>query len=176
MRTKNFLLTLSLLASTSTSAATPQEQLVAAREKHLSFVKAFADYSSKYDYCTKNEKTKPPLQSSDISFLTKAQARTILLKMQKQRISRCIYHEENIAIRKHIEILSLLRFENVLPVEREALDQSLDFYSGLEDGTDHRVTNKYELIPEVLRERFDRASKGKSLEVHIFDITESLPE
>lgn len=177
MHTKNFLITLLLSTSTVTLAATPQETEFEVLDKYMfPMRKATADYNSKFTICEKIEEEKPPLKASDLTFLTQRQAQIMVFRARRIRLSACLYAEENALIRRHIELLTFLRSENLFPDEVERLDKSLDLYYGLEGNFDQKTRKEYELIPEALRSKFEQVIKDKSLEVDIFEITESLPK
>jgi hypothetical protein len=159
------------------AGASTQEEEFELKDKYMFPIrKAFAEYNSKSEECEKNENKKPPLQASDINFLTQRQAQVMMLREQHHRLSACIYLEENIVIRKHLEVLNLFRSENIFPEDVKALVEALDLYVGLQGSFDRNIQKDYELIPENLRTQFDRVVKGKSLEVDAFEITDSLPQ
>ncbi|AMB86792.1 hypothetical protein AWM79_16395 [Pseudomonas agarici] len=177
MHTKTLIMILSVLAITDAFASPLQEKEAELKYTYIaSLKKAHENYNSKFEICIKNEKLKTPLKISDIEFLKKQYAQTMIFIEKKHRLSTCIYPEENIVIRKHIETLSLLRSEKILPTEEETLTQTIDIYFGLENKHDLEFKKKYELIPEELRKRFDRVVKDKSLEINFVKITDALPE
>lgn len=177
MRIEYLIKTLTLLALAHAPVAAAQETEAELKQKYMTpFKKAYADYGSKLHACEENEKAKTQLQTSDITFLKQRQAQLMIVTEQKRRLSTCIYPEENIAIRKHIETLTLLRSKNILPTDQKTLEQTLNFYVGLETEFDHKTKAEYELLPKILRESFDRIAKDKGVKVNFIDITAALPE
>ncbi len=175
MHTKVFFLSLIALTGHA-KALSPTEELELKIKYMVPFAKAFADYGLKFSSCNNEERDKPPLNISDLAFLNQKQAQILLLKEHRHRISTCARTQEDIVIRKHVETLALLRDKDILPADQEILVQTIDFYPGLEREADERLNNEAGLIPPMLRERFYRVVKDKSLDVNVFDITESLPE
>lgn len=177
MHTKIFLLILFLAASSAAFSADSEESDFEALDRYMfPMRKATADLEEKYKLCEKIESEKPPLKVSDISFLKQRQALLMLLRAQRLRTSACIYPEVNTLIRKHIELLTFFRAENLFPAEVERLEQSLDLYYGLEGNYDRRSREEYGLIPKDVRERFEQVIKDKGLKINVFEITASLPE
>jgi len=141
-----------------------------------SFHKAYENYSNSFEKCLNIEKSKPALLSTDINFLNKSQAGTLVILEKKSRLSACVLPAENNAIRKHIEAVNILRLEKASHLEIEELTQTTDSYYGLEDESDWERKNRYALIPEDLRNRFASVAEGKNLESNLIDLIENLSD
>ncbi len=177
MRIKAIVLALFLAALAISAGASNQGDEFELKDKHmLPLRKAFAEYNSKSVECENTEKEKPQLQASDINFLNRRQAQIMILREKRNRLSACVYLEENTAIRKHVEVLNLFRSENIFSEDVKSLVEALDLYVGLQGSFDRKTREEYELIPKSLRKQFERAVKDKGLEVNIFEIADSLSE
>ncbi len=140
------------------------------------FKEATNHYHKKSDDCLLQEKTKTAITPNDLSPFKKSEAVILLGTEIRQRLKTCVEAEENIAIRKHLELLDHLASKEQNSADLKTYGEILNTYFGIDDSFDRERHEKYKNISQAEKDNFLATTKDKSLQVKLTPLIEHLAD